>query len=225
MKKKVKIIIDMIMIILIIILMGYHITGNQLHEIVGTITFILFIMHHVLNINWYKSLFKGKYNFQRVLYITINILLFIAMIGIIISGIIISASVFSFLNIPTTTFGRKLHMISTSWGFALIAMHIGLHINSMMLKISKKMRNSTFEYVYYFLLILLVGYGIYAFILSEMWKDMFLINEFKFFNYEQSPILFYIENIAIVISIALIIYFVFKTIRKILNKKEVEIPN
>ena len=38
-----------------IILMGYHITGNKIHEYLGVITLLLMIIHNILNIKWYKS--------------------------------------------------------------------------------------------------------------------------------------------------------------------------
>ena len=76
MKNKVKMIIDIAMTILFIILMGYYVTDSAVHEILGTITFILFILHHILNIKWYKSIFKGKHSFRRTFHIIRTILLF-----------------------------------------------------------------------------------------------------------------------------------------------------
>ena len=219
MKSKIKKIIDIVMTILFIILMGYYVTDNKVHEILGTITFILFIIHHILNIKWYKSTFKGKHNFQRTFHIILNSLLFIAMVGMMVSGIMISADVFAFLDIPTTMFGRRLHMLSTSWGFVLMAIHVGLHISAIMNKLNTKMKNSTFEYVYYFVLVLLAGLGIYSFINLRVWEDMFLMNDFKFFNYEQSPILFYLKYLLVLIAIALVIYIIFSFIRKVKNRK------
>lgn len=217
--KKFRIILDIVMTCLFIILMGYYITDNAVHEILGTIAFILFLIHHILNIKWYTSIFKGKYNFQRIFHIILNLLLFIAMVGMMVSGIMISADVFAFLDIPTTMFGRRLHMISTAWGFVLMAIHVGLHITALMNKLNTKMKNSTFEYVYYFILVLLVGLGIYSFINLRVWEDMFLVNDFKFFDYEQSPILFYLKYVAILIAIALVIYIIFSLIRKVKNRK------
>lgn len=219
MKNKIKKIIDIIMTFLFIILMGYYVTDSDVHEILGTITFILFIIHHILNIKWYKGIFKGKHSFQRTFHIILNLLLFVAMLGMMISGIMISANVFAFLDIPTTMFGRRLHMLSTSWGFVLMAIHVGLHITSFMNKLNKKMKNSTFEYVYYFILVLLVGLGIYSFINLKVWEDMFLVNDFKFFDYEQSPILFYFKYLLVLISIALVIYVILSFVRKVKNKK------
>lgn len=220
MNKRFRVIIDIAITILFITLMSYYITGNKLHEILGTITFVLFIIHNILNIKWYKSIFKGKNNFQRTFHIIMNLLLLLTMIGMMISGIIISANVFSFLNIQTTMFGRRLHMVSTSWGFVLMAIHVGLHLNSMMTKINKKMKNNTFEYVYYFMLILLVGLGIYSFLSLKIWEDMFAVNEFKFFDYEQSIVMFYLKYIGMQVAISLIIYFIFNIITKIKIKKD-----
>ena len=225
MKNKIKIIIDIVMTFLFVILMGYYVTENEVHEILGTIAFVLFIIHHILNIKWYKSIFKGKHNFQRTFHMILNLLLFIAMVGMMVSGIMISADVFAFLDIPTTMFGRRLHMLSTSWEFVLMAIHVGLHISALMNKINTKMKNSTFEYVYYFVFVLLVGLGIYAFINLRVWEDMFLMNDFKFFDYEQSPILFYLKYLLVLIAIALVIYMIFSIIRKVKNNKNQKVKN
>ena len=219
MKREIKILVDVIMTILFIILMGYFITDNKVHEILGTITFVLFIFHHILNIKWYKGIFKGKYNFQRIFHLIMNLLLFISMIGMIISGVMISANVFSFLNISTTTLGRKLHIVSTSWGFVLMSVHVGLHLGAILGKINKKMKNSTFEYVYYFALLLIGALGLYSFVAMKLWEDMFLINEFKYFDYNQNTMIFYLKYLLILIFIALVVYFVLALLRKICNKK------
>ena len=198
-------IVDMIMGILFIVLMGYHITGNKVHEILGIVTFVFFIIHNILNIKWYKTIFKGKYNFRRILTLVVNVLLLIAMLGMIISGIMIS-NTFSFLNISTTMFGRSLHMISTSWGFILMSIHVGLHLNIILLKLNKKMKDSTFEYIYYLIILMLAIYGLYTFINDGLWKDMLLLSKFKFFDYEQSPFIFYLGQVGILIFISFLVY-------------------
>ena len=217
--KRFRTILDIVMTILFIILMGYYVTDNTVHEVLGTITFILFILHNILNIKWYKSIFKGKHNFQRTFHIVINLLLFIAMLGMMISGIMISSEVFDFLNIKTSMFGRNLHMISTAWGFVLMVIHFVINIKNIIKKLNKKMKNSTFEYVYYFAIAILIGFGIYSFISLRLWEEMFLLVHFKFFDYEQSTILFYLKYVGILIAIALIVYFILNFIRKISNNK------
>lgn len=220
--RKLRIILDIVMTCLLIILMGYYITDNTVHEILGTITFVLFIIHNILNRKWYKSIFKGKHNFQRTFHIIINLLLFTTMLGMMISGIMISSDVFDFLNLKTTMFGRSLHMISTSWGLVLMAIHIGFHITGIMNKLNAKMKNSTFEYVYYFILLILIGLGVYSFISLRLWEEMFLLVDFKFFDYEQSVILFYLKYISILFTISFVIYSIFNLIKKIKNGNNIK---
>ncbi len=206
------------MYVLFIILMGHHITDNLIHEILGTVLFVLFIIHHILNYKYYKNIFKGKYSVKRITLLIIDILLFIAMIGIIVSAINISSDVFSFLNIKTKIWGRKLHMLSTSWGFVLMSIHVGMHISVLINKLNKKMKNSTFEYVYYLILLILFIYGIYSFIKLDFISDMFLLNAFKYYDYDESFIIFYLHVISSSLFIGLSIYL----INNIKNKRKKE---
>lgn len=216
--KKTKMIIDILMYLIFIILMGHHITENLIHEILGTTLFILFIIHHILNYRYYKTIFKGKYTFKRALVLITDLLLLISMICMIISAINISSDVFSFLNIPTKIWGRKLHMLSTSWGFVLMSIHVGLHLNLLINKLNKKMKDNTFEYVYYLILILLVVYGIYSFIKLNLISDMFLLNAFKYYDFNESLIIFYLHVLSSSLFIGLTMHFINNI--KIKRKKE-----
>lgn len=214
--KKLKMIIDIVMYLIFIVLMGHHITDNLIHEILGTILFVLFIVHHILNYRYYKTLFKGKYTFKRLLLLITDLLLLICMLGMIISAINISSDVFAFLNVPTTIFGRKLHMLSTSWGFVIMSIHLGLHIGVFINKLNKKMKDSTLEYVYYLILFLIAIYGLYSFIKLKFISDMFLLNAFKFYDFNESPIIFYLHVLSSSLFIGLITYLIndFKLKRK-----------
>lgn len=204
--KKIRIITDVVMYIFFIILMGHHITENLIHEILGTCIIVLFIIHNIINIKFYKLIFKGKYNFKRVILTLIDILLLFAMIGIIISSIIISSDVFAFLNIQTTSFGLKLHMLSTSWGFIIMSIHLGLHLNSLINKINVKLKKSIFEYIYYLVFAIIIIYGIYSFIKLNFISDMFLLNPFKAYDFDESPFVFYLHVLSSSLFISLTIY-------------------
>ena len=60
-------------------------------------------------------------------------------------------------------------------------------------------------------------FGLYTFIDTKLWQAMFLLTEFKFFDYNQSPILFYLGILAIVCFISLLTYFILN-IKKIFKK-------
>lgn len=214
--KKIKVVIDIFMYLIFIVLIGHHITENLIHEILGTFLFGLFIVHHILNYRFYKTIFKGKYKFKRFFMVFTDLVLLVAMIGMIISAINISSDVFSFLNVPTTIFGRKLHMISTSWGFLFMSIHLGLHLGVLINKMNKKMKDNIFEYVYYLILVLITVYGLYCFIKLDFISDMFVINAFKYFDYNELPILFYFHVLSSSLFIGLVTYFInnFKLKRK-----------
>ena len=63
------------MTVLLLCLMAYQVTGNALHEWLGIGMTVVLIVHHILNIKWYGSLFKGKYNAYRIIVTVVNTLL------------------------------------------------------------------------------------------------------------------------------------------------------
>ena len=127
-KAVIKIAVDVFMTLALLFLMGYAFWGDVAHEWAGAGMFLLFLLHHILNGNWYKSLFKGGYTPLRVFRLIVDVLVFLAMIGLMVSGIMLSNYVFSFLNIRGgMSFARLLHMAASHWGFVLMALHLGLH--------------------------------------------------------------------------------------------------
>ena len=79
---------------------------------------------------------------------------------------------------------------------------------SWLLKLSKQLKNNIFEYVYYLLLILIIIYGFYSFIKLNFISDMFLLNAFKFYDFNELPIIFYLHALSSSLFIGLITYFI-----------------
>ena len=79
-KMKIKMGIDFLMTVLLFLLMSYQITGQELHEWFGAEMLVLFLLHNILNIRWYGSLFKGKYTLLRIMQMIINISVLISML-------------------------------------------------------------------------------------------------------------------------------------------------
>lgn len=59
MKLKVQRILDVIMFLLLLMDMAFFFTRQVIHEIIGTLTIICFLLHHFLNKNWYRNLVKN----------------------------------------------------------------------------------------------------------------------------------------------------------------------
>lgn len=80
MQKRIRLIIDIGMTLLLPLLMAYSLIGELFHEIIGTLIFLLFIIHHVMNRKWFGALVNGKYSADRIFRTVINILLIVFMI-------------------------------------------------------------------------------------------------------------------------------------------------
>lgn len=200
-KMKVKMGTDVLMTVLLICLMAYQITGQELHEWFGAGMLILFIVHNLLNIRWYGSLFKGKYKPLRILQIMVNFSVFLSMLCLGFSGIVMSRYVFAGLPIdrPMAT-ARNMHMAASYWGFVLMSVHLGMHWGAVtgMFKRLLKDRKIPAAAVWGLRLAaaVIAGYGLICFIQKDIVSYMFLTNQFVFFDFEQGAVSVFTEYIA-----------------------------
>ena len=222
--------IDITMTILSIILMGgnYLFPADLVHEILGVGLFVLWVVHIILNRRWYGAIFRGKYNPYRVMQTVINCCILICTIFLMISGIILSNHIFTFLNIQGGLgFARIAHLLASHWYYLFMSLHIGLHVgmiaNKMCHSRAPTRESSDTEIigsspimtlVGKILLALVCAYGIYAFIARGVWKYLILQQQFFFFNLERGYILFALDYISIIILFATISHFIAKLLKK-----------
>ena len=222
--------IDITMTILSIILMGgnYLFPADLVHEILGVGLFVLWVVHIILNRRWYDAIFRGKYTAYRVMQTIINCCILICTIFLMISGIILSNHIFTFLNIQSGLgFARIAHLLASHWYYLFMSLHIGLHVGM----IANKMCHSRaptresadteiigsspiMTLVGKILLALVSAYGIYAFIARGVWKYLILQQQFFFFDLERGYILFALDYISIIILFATISHFIAKLLKK-----------
>lgn len=205
--KKVKILIDILMAIIFIMLMCNQITGIFVHEILGISVIVLFIIHQMLNINYYKNILKGKYNKLRIAYLTIDILLFIMMLVMILSSTFISRYIFKFLNLFNDSLGRKLHILSAYSIYILIGLHIGLHYNSIV-----KLKNEYKIFLNIFMCLFAVIFGIQGFIKREFINKLILQNLYPIY-FKQNFIIILIDYIGILIMFVMIGYGIYNLLK------------
>ena len=219
--------VDITMTILSIILMGgnYLFPADIVHEILGVGLFVLWSLHIILNRRWYGAISKGKYNPYRVMQTIINCCILICTIFLMISGIILSNHIFTFLNIQGGLgFARIAHLLASHWYFLFMSLHIGLHVGVIANKMRhpapinchpeldsgshaeempKQVRHDKLRKIIPRILLALVcAYGIYAFIARGVWKYLILQQQFFFFDLDRGYILFAIDYISIIILFA-----------------------
>nr|WP_325259728.1 DUF4405 domain-containing protein [uncultured Oscillibacter sp.] len=217
-KQCVKILADVLMTVGLLILMGYHFWDDAAHEWVGAGMFVLFILHHILNWSWWKSLFKGRYSAPRVLQVIVDVLVLCAMLGLMASGVILSREVFAFLPIQGgTAFARVLHMLSAHWGFVLMAAHLGLHWG-MLLGIAQRFGTVQGANKLRSMLFTLLGggialYGAAALVRRGLPAYLFAQAEFVFLDYGESKSLFYLDYLAMMGTFIFLAYYAAKILK------------
>ena len=231
--------IDITMTILSIILMGgnYLFPADIVHEILGVGLFVLWGVHIALNRRWYGAIFRGNYNPYRVMQTIINCCILICTIFLMISGIILSNHIFTFLNIQGGLgFARIAHLLASHWYYLFMSLHIGLHVGVITNKIRhpapinchpelvsgshaeempKQVRHDKLRKILPRIILALVcAYGIYAFIARGVWKYLILQQQFFFFDLERGYILFAIDYISIIILFATLSHLLAKCLKK-----------
>ena len=216
MKKKIRIIVDCGMTLLLPLLMAYSLVGEAVHEYLGIGMLLLFVIHHILNIAWWKNLFRGKYTPIRIVGTVLNFVLVIIMLALPISGMILSRHVFRFLHFGGASTARTVHLLASYWGLVLVSFHAGMHGNVMMGMIRKNTSPRQLSKIKIWSLriiaVLLAICGIHAFVKNEIDSYLVLRTQFVFIDFSQPVVLALLDYLAIIALFAIIGYYISKLI-------------
>ncbi len=217
-----KIIVDLGMTILLMLLMAFELIGRTAHEWIGAGMFVLFIVHHILNRKWSGNLFHGKYSSYRSLQTVSAVLVFLAMLGSMVSAVLISREVFAFLPISGgRSFGRTLHMLCAYWGFLFLSFHLGIHWN-MILGMAGKLCGKPSKLRARLICtagILIAIYGVYALIRRDILSYLFLQTQFVFFDFEEPLIFFFLDYLAVMGLFVFAGHYAGKAVRGLLKSQ------
>lgn len=193
--------VDALMTLALLFLMGYQFWGDVAHEWVGAGMFVLFLIHHILNWNWYKTLFRGRQTPFRLFQLILDFAVWGAMIGLMVSGILLSNHVFAFLPIHGgLSLARLLHMASSYWGFVVMALHLGIHWGiftglarkGLGIKESSPVRRVAL----FFVSAAIALYGVTVFLRRNLLTYMLVQTQFVFLDFGESKLLFYLDYLA-----------------------------
>ena len=225
-----KIVIDIVMTLLLLVLMARQVTGDSVHEWLGAGMLVLFIVHHLLNYRWIKALGRGKYTPYRVVQTALVLLVFLCMLGSMLSGIWMSRYVFD--SLPTQGhmgLARMAHLCCAYWGFILLSAHLGLHwgmvLGAARQAAGNKKPSARCTAVLRVLSCGISAYGVYAFLRHHIADYLFLRSHFVFFDYEQPPALYFLDLLAMMgLCIALSYYlgkaFQRRAVRQTIQKED-----
>ena len=198
--------LDILMTILSIILMGGTVLfpDDRIHQICGISLTVLWVVHIVLNRRWYGSLFKGKYQPFRIMQLVVNCGVLICAFLLMISGFLMAWFIPADWVGGALGFARTTHLLASHWYYIFMAFHIGLH--SAMIAGKIKIHGI----VPHVICIIISLYGVYAFITRGLWKYMFGLQQFFFFDFERGYVLFALDYVAIIVLFGTVSYYIGK---------------
>lgn len=158
-------VIDLLLLITFLLLFASPLTGNVVHEIMGSLFFLLLAIHQLTHWSWYKNLAKGKYYLLRAIHTTINLLLVACVIVISVTALGISQRLFIFLPLNFGLIGSQIHIVLAYWGLIVVSLHIGLHWERLIGIVKKRLHLDQSKVISRYLLqiitVCFVIYGLY----------------------------------------------------------------
>ena len=216
-KQKAKYLIDFGMTILLPLLMAYTLVGEAAHEWLGMAMLVLFVLHHALNFRWLKNLPRGRYSGFRILQTVLAVLIFLTMLGSMISGILMSRYVFGFLHLRMGGWTQRVHLFCAYWGFLLMSLHLGLHW-AMILGMFRRMTH-TASSPYRTLLLrcaagMIAGLGVLFFARNRLTDYLFLRTHFLMLDFDMTLTKFLLQYLCIMGLFVCIGYYFGKILQK-----------
>lgn len=201
MKRKIKILIDVLMTGLLLFQMSYSLIGEDRHKWHGIALLILFALHNTLNRGFYKSLLRGKYGPFRIFQMLLTFLAVLSMAGAMISGLSMARDIVPFVPFKLRgSTARELHMVSVYWGFVILSLHLGVHwrmVLGLMKKKAPVLQMKAGRFVLRTAGLFLAVYGGYTFLKRDIGLYMTLQNMFVFFDFEEPLVFFILDYLAV----------------------------
>lgn len=110
---------------------------------------------------------------------------------------------------------RELHLAFSYWSFVLMSMHIGLHFGI----ITNKLPKGKFRMISGGIISVIAVYGFKLFIDANIFSYMLWQSHFAFLDYDKVWWLVILENLAMLISWAWIVYMLSMALKSIPSKK------
>ena len=178
--------LDLALTAVLLLLMGYSLIGEALHEWLGVAMLALLVLHHLWNRGWYRGLGKGRRSAYRVAQTVLTGLLLVSCLGTLLSGLCLSRYVLD--GIPLRggeDLARSMHLPCAFWSLLLMGLHLGLHWGAVMglgrrltgRRPSSRVRATLLRC----LAAAVAGYGLWAFFRRGLPDVLLLRTHFLFF--------------------------------------------
>lgn len=220
-------IVDLALTGILLLLMGYSLMGEAIHEWLGLAMLLLLLFHHGMNLSWYRS-FRKRWGspYQCVQTVLHGMLLF-AVLGSMVSGLGLSQHALGFLPPHGgQELARMVHLPCAYWGFLLMSLHLGLHwsaVMGMVRRITGVQTSSKWRRALLRLLAAVIALdGLCAFFRNGLPDYLFMRTHFLFFPPDQTILRFLADYLAILALFACAGYYGGLLLRRSISAKTVK---
>jgi hypothetical protein len=120
-----RLVLDAVAAGLLLAALAYYWLDNTAHELIGTGLFLLLMVHNVFNRRWYGAIRKARAP-RSLADVALTLCLLGAMGVLLLTSVMISRTVFSFLQLGGGFSARQVHLFAAYWALAFVSIHLGL---------------------------------------------------------------------------------------------------
>ena len=210
--------LDFLAVGLLLAALAYDWLGNAAHEVIGTVLFLLLIAHGIFNRRWYGTIAKGWREPRRAVAKTVTLSLLMIMLALVVTSVITSQAVFSFLPLTSTPTSRQIHTLVAYLVLLAVGAHLGLHgpmIMGLVRRWCGVTSNSKFRtFVLRAAAAVIAAYGIHSLLVVDVMSKLFMRMTLEFWDFETSTPAFFLHHVAIVGLCALLSYCLVRLLPK-----------
>lgn len=222
-----RLILDLAAISLFLVTLAYDWLGNGGHEVVGTAVFLLLISHNIFNRRWYGMVMRAWLNPRLAINRTVTLSLLVAMLVLLVSSIVISQTVFSFLPLTSTFTARQIHASVAYLTLLAVGAHLGLHWSRLLSLVRSKIGTTTSSkhvtLVFRVAAFGVAAFGAYSLSAVNAGSKLFMEMSFEYWDFETSAPAFFLHHIAIVGLCAFVVHYLLKLVG-LLKRSPSQIP-
>lgn len=209
-----RLILDLLAVSLLLAAFAYNWFGNAAHEIIGTLMFTLLISHNVFNRRWYSVVAQGWGQPRSVFGKTITLSLLVMMLGLLVTSVIISQTVFDFLSLRGSFTARQVHALIAYLVLLIAALHVGLQWSMIMRVVGQALRAKTDNRIQTVVLrsvaFLIALYGVQSLLVIDIGPKLRMETTFGFWDFEAAAVEFILRHAAIIALCAMVAHYSLK---------------
>jgi hypothetical protein len=195
---------------LLLLTYAYWWQSNLVHEIAGTIMFVLVGRHLYVNRAWFKNLLRGQYDLRRWIITTLHLGLAVNMVLLLVTSVVISQSVFQVLGFSDLVIVRDLHWLGAYWLAVTLGVHLGLNWTRVMalLRASLQIREPSVHrtWILRILALAVVVFGIWSWGVMQLGTKLSWSRSLEFWDFTTSVAPFFLHWAGVIAVPAVLVH-------------------